>query len=67
MISFELTNAPTVLMSLISDVCKSYLNSFVMVFINNTLIYSKSKEEHAELVDLLINFLNFFRDIYFLS
>ncbi|GJV31911.1 putative reverse transcriptase domain-containing protein [Tanacetum coccineum] len=43
---FGLTNAPAVFMDLMNRVCKSYLDKFVIVFINDILIYSKSKEDY---------------------
>ncbi|GKB10723.1 putative reverse transcriptase domain-containing protein [Tanacetum coccineum] len=44
--SFGLTNAPTVFMDLMNRVCKSYLDRFVIVFIDDILIYSKRRKEH---------------------
>nr|GEU48612.1 putative reverse transcriptase domain, ribonuclease H-like domain protein [Tanacetum cinerariifolium] len=44
--SFGLTNAPTMFMDLMNRLCKPYLDRFVIVFINDILIYSKSKKEH---------------------
>ncbi|GJU92631.1 putative reverse transcriptase domain-containing protein, partial [Tanacetum coccineum] len=54
---FGLTNAPTVFMDLMNRVCKPYLDKFVIVFINDILIYSKSKEEHSEHLKIILDLL----------
>jgi hypothetical protein len=46
--SFRLTNAPAHFMYLINSVFMLELDKFVMVFIDDILIYSKSEEEHAQ-------------------
>ncbi|GKC98372.1 putative reverse transcriptase domain-containing protein [Tanacetum coccineum] len=55
--SFGLTNAPAVFMDLINRVCKSYLEKFMIVFIDDILIYSKSKEDHEEHLKLILELL----------
>ena len=44
--SFGLTNAPTIFMDLMHRVFQSYLDQFVVVFVDDILIYSQSEEEH---------------------
>ncbi|KAA0063882.1 ty3-gypsy retrotransposon protein [Cucumis melo var. makuwa] len=46
--SFGLTNAPAVFMDLMNRVFKDFLDSFIIVFINDILIYSKTEAEHEE-------------------
>ncbi|GJW06954.1 putative reverse transcriptase domain-containing protein [Tanacetum coccineum] len=55
--SFGLTNAPTVFMDLMNRVCKPYLDRFVIVFIDDILIYSKSRKEHEGHLKLILNLL----------
>nr|GEV48855.1 putative reverse transcriptase domain-containing protein [Tanacetum cinerariifolium] len=54
---FRLTNAPAVFMGLMNRVCKSYLDNFVIVFIDDILIYSKNKKEREEQLKLILTFL----------
>ncbi|GKB52123.1 putative reverse transcriptase domain-containing protein [Tanacetum coccineum] len=54
---FGLTNAPTLFMDLMNRVCKPYLDKFVIVFIDDILIYSRSKEEHEEHLKLILELL----------
>ena len=46
--SFGLTNAPAVFMELMNRVFKEFLDTFVIVFIDDILVYSKSEAEHEE-------------------
>ncbi|GKD29707.1 putative nucleotidyltransferase, ribonuclease H, partial [Tanacetum coccineum] len=54
---YGLTNAPAVFMELMNRVCNPYLDKFVIVFIDDILIYSKSEEEHAEHLKLILELL----------
>ncbi|KAL4020691.1 hypothetical protein IC575_019472 [Cucumis melo] len=46
--SFGLTNAPAVFMDLMNKVFREFLDTFVIVFIDDILIYSKTEDEHEE-------------------
>ncbi|GKA68320.1 putative reverse transcriptase domain-containing protein [Tanacetum coccineum] len=54
---FGLTNAPAVFMDLMNRVCKPYLDKFIIVFIDDILIYSKNKQEHEEHLKLILELL----------
>ncbi|GJZ01968.1 putative reverse transcriptase domain-containing protein [Tanacetum coccineum] len=54
---FGLTNAPAVFMDLMNRVCKPHLDKFVIVFIDDILIYSKSKQEHEKHLKIILDLL----------
>nr|GEW04511.1 putative reverse transcriptase domain-containing protein [Tanacetum cinerariifolium] len=54
---FGMTNAPAVFMDLMNRVCRPYLDKFVIVFMDDILIYSKTREEHVEHLRLVLELL----------
>ena len=48
MMPFRLTNAPAAFMDMMQRVFRPYLDQFIIVFIDDILIYSDSVEQHAE-------------------
>ncbi|GJT66262.1 putative nucleotidyltransferase, ribonuclease H [Tanacetum coccineum] len=56
-VPFKSTSTPTVFRDLMNSVCKPYLDKFVIIFIDNILIYSKSKEEHEAHLRLILELL----------
>ncbi|GJW89885.1 putative reverse transcriptase domain-containing protein [Tanacetum coccineum] len=56
-VPFGLTNALAVFMDLMNRVCKPYLDKFVIVFINDILIYSKNQQEHEEHLKSILELL----------
>nr|GEV65646.1 hypothetical protein [Tanacetum cinerariifolium] len=54
---FGLTNTPVVFMDLINQVCKPYFDKFVIVFIDDIFIYSKTKEDHENHLRLMLDLL----------
>nr|GEW56252.1 RNA-directed DNA polymerase homolog [Tanacetum cinerariifolium] len=55
--SFGLTNAPVVFMDLMNQVYKPYLDKFMIVFIDDILIYSKDEKEHDEHLKAILELL----------
>jgi hypothetical protein len=54
MMSFGLTNALAYFMYLINKVFMEYLDKFVVVFIDDILVYSETEEDHEEHLRLLL-------------
>nr|GEU70825.1 putative reverse transcriptase domain-containing protein [Tanacetum cinerariifolium] len=54
---FGLTNAPAVFMDLMNRVCKPYLDKFIIVFIDDILVYSKDEEEHGKHLKIILKLL----------
>ena len=50
---FGVTNAPSQFMHLVQDILHRYLDVFVVVFIDDILVYSRNTEEHAEHLRLI--------------
>ncbi|KAJ0510834.1 putative nucleotidyltransferase, Ribonuclease H [Helianthus annuus] len=55
---FGLTNAPAAFMDLMNRVCKPYLDKFVIVFIDDILIYSKSQADHEKHLRCILKLLH---------
>ena len=55
--SFGWTNAPTVFMNLMNRVFREFLDTFVIVFIDDILIYSKTEAEHEEHLRMVLQTL----------
>lgn len=51
--SFGLTNFPATFMDLMNHVLRLYLNFFVIIFINENLMYSRSREKHMQHLSIL--------------
>ncbi|KAK1619388.1 hypothetical protein QYE76_024905 [Lolium multiflorum] len=56
-VPFGLTNAPAIFMNLMNKIFMKYLDKFVIVFIDDILIYSKDKEEHAKHLKIVLQIL----------
>jgi hypothetical protein len=56
-VPFGLTNSPTTFMCLMNNVLRKFLDRFILVFVDDILIYSKNREEHEEHLRLLLQVL----------
>ena len=56
-VPFGLTNAPATFMCLMNSVFSRYLDKFVLVFLDDILVYSKNEEEHGEHLRLTLQLL----------
>nr|GEY23152.1 hypothetical protein [Tanacetum cinerariifolium] len=54
---FGLTNAPVAFMDLMNIVCRPYLDKFMIVFIDDILIYSKTQKEHVKHLRIVLELL----------
>ena len=54
---FGLTNALAAFMDLMNKIFKSYLDRFVVVFIDDILVYSKTREKHADHLRIIVQTL----------
>jgi Reverse transcriptase (RNA-dependent DNA polymerase) len=55
--SFGLTNVPVSYQSLINNIFRKYLDDFVVAYLNDILIYSKTKEKHIKHVTAILEVL----------
>jgi hypothetical protein len=56
-LSMGLTNAPAVMQSVVNDIFRPYLGKFVVVYLDDICIFSKSEKEHAEHLKLVLDIL----------
>jgi hypothetical protein len=56
-VTFGLTNAPVVFMCLMNGVFRDYLDKFVIVFLDDILVYSKTEEEHEQHLRMVLQVL----------
>jgi hypothetical protein len=56
-VPFGLSNTPVVFMCLMNGVFRDYLDKFVIVFLDDILVYSKSEEEHEKHLRMVLQVL----------
>jgi len=54
---FGLTNVPATFMTLMNDIFREYLDKFVIIYLDDILIYSKTKEEHLQHLRIVLGIL----------
>jgi len=54
---FGLTNAPATFMTLMNDIFREYLDQFVIIYLDDILIYSQTKKEHLKQIRLVLEIL----------
>ena len=57
LMSFDLTNAPAIFMDYMNRIFRPYLDKFAVVFIDDILIYLRTKEEHEEHLRVMLGIL----------
>ena len=56
---FRLTNAPAICQAIINNTLRQYLNDFVIVYLDNILIYSENEEDHVKYMTKILEALSF--------
>ena len=57
MVPFGLSNAPIIFMCSMNGIFREYLDKFVIVFLDDILVYSKSEEEHENHLEMVLQVL----------
>jgi len=54
---FSLTNTPSTFMSSMNEILKEYIGKFIIVYLDEILVYNKTKEKHLKHLRLVLNIL----------